>query len=330
MKRTLIRCVLVFLWSAECLASCFGRVINPVTDIAWDGVFPITVAGAAVSTEGINDPKTDAPAVCVCQKGPVLRPGVNLSFFEPIRTAEVVRQAFCFPSLGGIDIQTGVRAPSHGRSASRGQESEARHTAFYQAHWYTSPWLFVLETILDTPCLEQSPWDMAYMTEVDPIWDDAWASFVLAPESALFANPAAVAACAADCVAATAGNPRPELFWCAGCQGSLYPLSGWIAAMTNPVSAWHLIAHRMTVKLAREGLLWAAYGKRGQCGPYFEPIPRKDVWKTSLVYPVSDRHTRALGASVLLGGPAQTYPVKGEDGAVLLWRKRDCCTGFVP
>ncbi|HBN73880.1 MAG TPA: hypothetical protein DD376_03905, partial [Sutterella sp.] len=27
---------------------------------------------------------------------------------------------------------------------------------------------------------------------------------------------------------------------------------------------------------------------------------------------------------------AQTYPVKGEDGAVLLWRKRDCCTGFVP
>ena len=166
------------------------------------------------------------------------------------------------------------------------------------------------------------------MTEVDPMWDDAWASFVLAPESALFANPAAVAACAADCVAATAGASRPELFWCVGCQGSLYPLSGWMASMTNPVSAWYLIAARLSVKLAREGLLWAAYGKKGQCGPYFEPIPRKDVWKTSLVYPVSDRKTRALGSSVLPGGPGQTFPVKGEDGALLLWRHRDCCTGL--
>lgn len=100
--------------------------------------------------------------------------------------------------------------------------------------------------------------------------------------------------------------------------------------MTNPVSSWHLLAERLAVKLAREGVLWAAYGKRGQCGPYFEPIPRKDVWRTSLVYPVSDRRIRALGASVLSGGPGQTFPVKGEDGAILLWRLRDCCAGYTP
>lgn len=330
MKERLLLFFVLWVAGSEALAACYGRVLNPVTDIPWDGVFPITVAGARLSKAGINSPTTDAAPVCACQKGPILKAGVNLSFFEPIRTAEVVREPFCFPSLGGISIDSGLRAPAHGRSASRGRETEARHTAFYQAHWYVSPWLFVFETILDTECLEQSPWDMAYMTEVDPMWDDAWASFVLAPESALFANPAAVAACAADCVASTSGSPRPELFWCAGCQGSLYPLSGWMAAMTNPVSSWHLLAERLAVKLAREGVLWAAYGKRGQCGPYFEPIPRKDVWRTSLVYPVSDRRVRALGASVLSGGPGQTFPVKGEDGAILLWRLRDCCAGYAP
>ena len=330
MKRCLFLLLALWVGSGVVLAACYGRVLNPVTDIPWDGIFPITVAGARISETGINHPRTDAAPVCACQKGPILKAGVNLSFFEPIRTAEVVREPFCFPSLGGITLDPGLRAPAHGRSASRGNAHEARHTAFYQAHWYVSPWFFILETILDAECLEQSPWDMAYMTEVDPMWDDAWASFVLAPESALFANSAAVAACAADCATSTTGSPSPELFWCAGCQGSLYPLSGWIAAMTNPVSAWHLVAERLAVKLAREGVLWAAYGKRGQCGPYFEPIPRKDVWRTSLIYPVSDRRVRALGASVLLGGPGQTFPVKGEDGAILLWRLRDCCAGYGP
>lgn len=214
MKERLLLFFVLWIAGSEALAACYGRVLNPVTDIPWDGVFPITVAGARLSETGINHPRTDAAPVCACQKGPILKAGVNLSFFEPIRTAEVVREPFCFPSLGGITLDPGLRAPAHGRSASRGNAHEARHTAFYQAHWYVSPWLFILETILDTECLEQSPWDMAYMTEVDPMWDDAWASFVLAPESALFSNPAAVAACAADCATSTTGSPSPELFWC--------------------------------------------------------------------------------------------------------------------
>ena len=309
-------------------AACYGKITNPVTDVCWDCVFPIKVGGAQLSKDGINDPVTDASAVCVCQKGVMLAAGMNLSFFEPLRTVEIVRTPWCFPSLGGVTIETGVRAASHGRSASRGKTEEKSHTAFYQAHWYHTPWLFILESILDTNCLEQSPWDLAYMTEVDPIWDDAWASFVLAPESALFSNPAAVAACAADCVAATLGSPRNELFWCDGCRGSLYPLAGWVASMTNPLSTWHLLTSRMTVKLAREGLLWAAYGKRGQCSPYFEPIPRKDVWRTQLVYPKAETSCYALGASRSFAGPGRVTPIKGEDGAILLWRKRDCCEGL--
>ena len=39
----------------------------------------------------------------------------------------------------------------------------------------------------------------------------------------LFANPIAVAACAADCVAATVGFGIKEMFWCAGKE---YPVKG--------------------------------------------------------------------------------------------------------
>lgn len=141
----------------------------------------------------------------------------------------------------------------------------------------------------------------------------------------------AVAACAMDWTAASVMKPRPELFWCSGCQGGLYPLAGWVAAMTSPLQAWHLIAARMSVKLAREGLLWAAYGKKGQCGPYFEPIPRKDVWRTQLIYPTvtasGSKCCRPMGAPTQTWGAGKTYAVGGEDGAILLWRMRDCCAG---
>ena len=153
MKRCLFLLLVLWVGSGAVLAACYGRVLNPVTDIPWDGIFPITVAGARISETGIYHPTTDAAPVCACQKGAILKAGVNLSFFEPIRTAEVVREPFCFPSLGGIPLDPGLRAPAHGRSASRGNAHEARHTAFYQAHWYVSPWLFILETILDTECL---------------------------------------------------------------------------------------------------------------------------------------------------------------------------------
>ena len=314
----------------EIFAKCSGKVIDPVTEVCWSCLFPIKVAGVNLSDSGVNDPDTGAPAVCACSVGPLVKPGFNMSFWEPVRTVEVVREPYCFPSLGGIKIDPGVRAPAHGRSASRVnvESTGESSTAFYQAHWYHTPWLFILEALLDTGCLEQSPWDLAYMTELDPLWDDALASFILAPESAIFAHPVAVGACLLDCTTATVMQPRPELFWCNGCQGSLYPLSGWISAMTSPLQAWHLIAGRMTVKLAREGLLWAAYGEKGQCGPYFEPIPRKDVWRTQLIYPTataSGKCCRPLGSPTQVWGAGKTFPVNGEDGAILLWRKRDCC-----
>lgn len=315
-------------------APCSGRIINPITDVCWSCLFPITLGtGIPLSAKGgLPDVSTDANAICTCGSNANLSAGLNMGFWEPLRTAEIVRHPFCFPSLGGIEMKgagDAVRASSHGRTART--DGNHRRTSFYQIHWYQTPWLFVLEALLDNGCLEQAPWDLAYLSELDPLWDDTLASFLLAPDAALFTAGAAFGACAVDCTLATAGLPSNELYWCSGCQGRVFPLSGWMAGQVSELQARHLMAHRFAVKLSREGILWSAHGKRGQCGPYVKPILEKAVWRTQLVHP--SRSTAKtdgaccwpLGRSTAIWGASKTFPATGEDGAILLWRRRDCC-----
>jgi conjugal transfer pilus assembly protein TraU len=67
----------------------------------------------------------------------------------------------------------------------------------------------------------------------------------------LFANPLAQISCAADCAAASAGLPLDSLFWCGGCQGSLYPFTGTVANHSGGVQASLLLSERMIAKLHR-------------------------------------------------------------------------------
>ena len=136
---------------------CPGRFPNPVTDVCWSCVFPIVV-GTNVPLGKVPEdsytPETDASALCVCGENVNVQGGVNLSFWEPLRTAEVVRHAWCSPTLGGVtlaDNQGITRSPDHGRG------QNGRNTRFANVHWFVSPWLFVLEAVSDISCLEQAP-----------------------------------------------------------------------------------------------------------------------------------------------------------------------------
>lgn len=324
----------VFLWtcqsSATAAGTCSGRVMNPVTDVCWSCVFPIKIAGAVpLGASSLPDPHLDVPPACVCASGVQSRIGVSVSFYEPIRTVEIVRHPGCLPTMGGIKLELpGIQAGSHTTTSSKtGDGSMRRHTAFWQVHWFNTPWLFILEALLDADCLEKTPWDLAYLSELDPLWDDTLASFILAPEAALFANPAAQGACAADCIAANLGLPRNELYWCAGCSGSVFPLNGWTSSAVSRPSAWQLMTQRFAMKLAREGLLRSAHGHNGLCGSYFQPIIRKDVWRTQFIYPSRSSVCSPFGKSTAISGSGKAFSPGGEDGAILLFRRRDCCAG---
>ena len=109
--------------------------------------------------------------------------------------------------------------------------------------------------LLDNACLEKGAFDIAYITEIDPLWADSETSFIINPDVALFSNLVAQAACAVDCVAATAGFPLSELFWCAGCQGSMFPLTGWVGSKIGAVQSSSLLVSRITNKLHRQFLM---------------------------------------------------------------------------
>lgn len=335
LKALRIACLTGFMsaMSVQCHASqsCHGRITNPVTDVCWECVFPITLGNnVSLSNSTFTDVKTDADPFCACAGKASVTLGLNIGFWEPIRTIEIVRRPFCFPSLGGMQLTDAHWAPAHGRTPS--PKVRGHRTSFYQVHWYHTPWLYLLEILLDTRCLEQSPWDLAYMTELDPLWDDALTSFLLNPDVALFANPIAIGACAMDCVAATTHLPINSLYWCGGCAGSLFPLTGWVASHITDEQAFSLLIQRFALKMHREGLLWRQWGKDGQCAAQLEWTMSKDVYRTQMLWPsrqTQNRCCRPFGeetATFAIGGT--TPPVTGEDAAYLIWRRRDCCQGM--
>jgi conjugal transfer pilus assembly protein TraU len=191
--------------------------------------------------------------------------------------------------------------------------------------------LYWLEVLLDFCCLESGGFDLAYLTEVDPLWKDDELATILNPDAILFANPIAIAACAVDCVAASVGFGIPELFWCAGCQGGIYPLDGYVAAHIGGVQTSMLITQRLAAKMHRQLVTWRYHGAQALCGPVLDPVMDKRAYKTQMTYPIPStakldgRCCQPFGRTTILWGAGKEYPVQGEDFAYLLFRKRNCC-----
>jgi conjugal transfer pilus assembly protein TraU len=320
----------LFLFSLEGLrANCQGRFVNPLTDICWSCLFPMTIGGANVSGGGFEDTPNPSGFICMCPKPPLNlpTPGVPISFWEPARLVDVTRTPYCLINMGGIQLAGGNRMQGRGSVADKGHSGGLKRS-FYQVHWYVYPVIYWLELLTDFACLERASFDVAYLTELDPLWNDEETGFILNPEAVLFGNPIAQAACAADCGLASVGFPNDALFWCGGCQGSLYPFSGTIPAHVGGVQASLLAVQRMMAKLHRELLLHGTMGKEGQCQKYPMPIIKKTQYKTQMVYPVPSTGRggcHPLGRSETLWASGKEFPYQGEDFGYLIWRKRSCC-----
>jgi len=305
--------------------TCHGRFPNPITDICWSCIFPMSIGGTKVATFDQEDtPNPGGNPLCAC---PPARVGLKMGFWEPARLVEVTRTPYCFMTLNALELDMGIAAPRGHRA--HGNE-HASHS-FYQVHWYMNPILYWLEVLYDDACLESGDFDIAYITEVDPLWDDSELAFILNPDVALFANPAAQAVCAADCVAASAGFPLNTLFWCAGCQGPMYPLTGHVGAHVGGVQASALLVQRMTNKLHRELLMWAGAGDEGLCGFYPQVLMDKQNYKLQMLYPVPNtakiagRCCQPYGRTTAVWGAGKEFPVAGEDFVYQVFRKRNCC-----
>lgn len=307
--------------------ACNTRFVNPFSDVEWSCMYPIRMAGMNITPSGPDPESKVTQALCSCDDGGFKRVGISVGFREPSRLLDVVKPSYCMASLGmdlGNTTIWGDGAATNSPGALAGNiRSYYGHTHYY----YFNP-LVLLEILLDMACLEKLPLDVAAMSEFDPLAQNDDLSLLAFPETLLFANPAAILACAADAVAATASNPIDALFWCAGSWGSVYPLSNMAPGSEgNWVTSATLVAAKYLARGHRELLNWGTKGEAAMCGPFPQPIWRKTQYKFQLVQPVKMRSCIPIGRSGLLWDYGKNPAVPGQEGnfAFIVWRYRDCC-----
>lgn len=320
-----IRLALVsLLLLSEVQSKCAGKFVNPISDICWSCLFPITIGGLPI-VSGAEDTDNPNMPICLCGR-PVPRAGLPISFWEPVRLIDVTRSKFCLVNMGGIQLG-GDSVRGHG-NVSSGTTTGNIKNSFYHVHYYVYPVLFWLELLTDFVCMDKGQLDIAYITEFDPLWNDDETAFVLNPEAVLFGNPIAQAACTADALSSTAGFPLDSMFWCAGCQGGIYPFTGHVPYHVGGVQASLLITTKMLAKMHREGLADGTSGKAALCGKYIMPIIVKSQYKQQMTYHVStvgNGGCKPLGRTSVHWEGGKEKPYTGEDFGYLIWRKRNCC-----
>ena len=124
-----------------------------------------------------------------------------------------------------------------------------------------------------------------------------------------------------------------SLFWCAGCQGSIYPMTGHVTTHIGGVQASVLLTQRMTAKMHRQLTTFATAGSRGLFGPYPQPIFDNTHYKLQMTYPVpatakvAGQCCQPYGRTTITWGAGKSFPVQGVDFSYQLFRKRNCCVG---
>jgi conjugal transfer pilus assembly protein TraU len=291
--------------------------------------FPITIGGVKFNfwfnLEDVNNMVGSFP-LCICYT-PFPRVGIKFGIWEGIAVMEPVRIPWCTPTLpipGGLTGKVLFNAQAIGGANSDDQkEGELRS---FQVHYYKAlPWALI-GLFLDFACLESNnPFDLAYMTELDPLWQSDMLASILGPEAILVANPIAQMACAIDAMTSTAGFPLDPLFWCMGAWGSMYPMSESIPL--DNVQANAGVVARMLFKLHRELVLWGSFGKAGLCGRYPMPIMFKSQYSIYPIWPILYPKRFPIGRhAFVIWGWGKNVPVLNQLNNVwMVYRKRDCC-----
>ena len=72
-------------------SQCVGRFLNPVTEICWSCIFPITVGKVPLmQSTKFKDTENPTSPVCFCNRGKIpMVPGISVGFWEPLRIIEV-------------------------------------------------------------------------------------------------------------------------------------------------------------------------------------------------------------------------------------------------
>ncbi|MDD3580110.1 MAG: TraU family protein [Desulfobacca sp.] len=299
-----------------------------MSDICWDCIFPIIIGGIPLGGSTSDAPSGRAhpaiPFMCLCEGelGPSI--GAPIGFWEPARLIELTRVPYCSPLLGGINLQPGRARLLGGGNTGDGDSTDS---TFYNYHYFAFPLLIMMELFLDRQCNPDGlvDFDLMYISELDPTWNDDELALYTNPEVVLFANPLAQMSCMADAAAGLAGKTINSMFWCAGNWGGLYPFSGHILQNSSRPLVTSLAATKAIAALHRRGLAWKTMGDDALCGGYIYPTIPKEQYRMSMFFPVAEtQDNHVIGETPFRWGEWRNIPGY-EDYIYLIWRWNDCC-----
>jgi conjugal transfer pilus assembly protein TraU len=316
---------------------CLGRFANPITDICWRCMLPISFGPIPIMAEpGLPDTLNPAAPICFCPKPvpPFIRFGLSVGYWEPAIIVDMSRSPSCFVSLNGLKIPTPLIA-AEGTSTSEGQKKSRDEGGFYQAVIYENIWAEWLVREIDVLAWEIS-FLPNYIASLDPTWSDDELNTILNPEAILFGNPVAQAACAGDCVAATAGLPLNPMFWCSGCNGSAYPINGRYQNHVSGTQATALVTEKLIFKLSRMSLMWQSHAHTPDqyCYQHYDPIVDKTQFRTQMVYPIPQTSLSGPGGCcqpfgrTVVPWEAGRESLTDAGASYIVWRKRHVCLGL--
>jgi conjugal transfer pilus assembly protein TraU len=334
---SLIFIVMLVINEARAIDTCHGKFVNPLTDICWRCMMPISIGSLQIGKGAMpakRDTRNPTSPLCACSKGNIAVPipGITIGFWEPVRMVDVTRTPYCMVNLG---LKLGGNNPDKITSPSYNGRKRGHQHSMYHLHYYVYPLIWWLELLTDFACLEKGSFDVAYMSELDPSWNDPELQTLLNPEAILFGNPLAQAACALDCAASTMDMPLDSMFWCAGCLGNMYPWGGGNVDHEGGVQTSSLLTMRVVAKMHRLGLAKSTSTSDASInGAICRKEPalkiKKSQYKLQMLNPKSTGGRRdigcwPLGLTDLLYAAFKEYPYDGQDWGYLLWRKKNCC-----
>lgn len=278
-----------------------------ITDVCWDCMLPINVGGIPLGQDR-PDGASEKVGLCNCPDDlGIPEFGYPLPMWMPSRVSEVVTTPWCSPALGGIKLQDDVTAGMGG--VSMGEEGRTTNS-FQQYHWFASPFAEMLEMFFIPECNVDglTDFDLMYLSEIDPMHSNDLLSLLLFVEAIAFATPATSLWCAADCAMITAGIVKEDTFGCAGCDGSLYPITGNSNAPDGTlIRSSSLITQRVIAGLHRKNLATKTIGDEAMCGRVYWPTTPRSQYKMSMIYPKAEADP----------SPTETYFQLDGEGNVL-------------
>jgi len=319
-----VLCVITAMFAQEVEAKCSTKPFNPISDVAWNGIFPIRVGGVAVATNSeLPDASTGTVnPICTCEDVKGTYVGMEISFWDISYMAEVVGDAYCSPVVGmkysGLDSK-GYHSGTNSKAI------PSAHT-FKQIHWFEFPVFHMIGMLGDLKCLQAgkdiAPGDMS---ETNPTYNDDYLSALKDPKIFLFANPAADIACIGKAaIAQLPGSWFPmaydSFFWCQ--WDNIYPLSGNVASGSVLTSSAQIVARQVYTYTQEQAIL--DYTKLA-CKGQPSNIMKSSQWRYQFAKPVKSATPFWAAQSEFIWGGGKAPAYNDSNFLFVLFQKKKCC-----